>query len=168
MAGFAFLAFHLFEACKLFSNKYGKKLVLASLVTPGIFLGAIITSYFVVLLDRIIIQDFVIHLGYAIFIAMAAVPSSILLVALRYDRHSSAFWILSTLSLLAFLVAYSWQAFVPVGPDPETYLEWAEQNVWPSALFFGADYMLMAFAILWEIKAHAKDKQHTTHNLERS
>lgn len=154
MGGFALFNFHLIKASRLFADRYGKKLSIAAMVAPAIFLGIIATAYVNVLLGQILSQDLAIHFGYVILISMMMVPSSILLVVLRKDTHKELFWILSTLSLLSFVVAYSWQAFVPVGADSEQYLSWLEQNVWLSALLFGGDYLLMAFALLWEIRTH--------------
>lgn len=154
MGGFALFNFHLIKASRLFADRYGKKLSIAAMVAPAVFLGIIATAYVDVLLGQILLQDLAIHFGYVILISMMMVPSSILLVVLRKDTHKELFWILSTLSLLSFVVAYSWQAFVPVGADAEQYLSWLEQNVWLSALLFGGDYLLMAFALLWEIRTH--------------
>lgn len=162
MGGFALFNFHLIKASRLFADRYGKKLSIAAMVAPAIFLGIIATAYVDVLLGQILLQDLAIHFGYVILISMMMVPSSILLVVLRKETHKELFWILSTLSLLSFVVAYSWQAFVPVGADSEQYLEWLEQNVWLSALLFGGDYLLMAFALLWEIRTH-KAEHHEGH-----
>jgi hypothetical protein len=152
MGGFALFNFHLINASRLFADRYGKNLSLIAMIAPAIFLGMITTAYLNVLLGQILLPDLAIHFGYVILISMMIVPSTILLVVLRKDTKNELFWILSTLSLLSFVVAYSWQAFVPVGPNPEQYLTWLDQNVWLSVLLFGGDYLLMAFALLWALK----------------
>jgi hypothetical protein len=164
IGGFSFFNYHLFKASKLFESRSSKKLAIAATMAPAIFLTIISIAYLDVLLNQIVLPDLVVHFGYVISISTMMVPSTMLLVVLRKDTKKYLFWVLSSLSLLSFVIAYSWQAFVPVGPNPEQYLDWLEQNGWLSALLFGGDYLLMAFALIWEIRASKKEHHEKIQN----
>lgn len=157
IGGFALFTYHLFEVCCEFSKKIDNYTVIIASVVPWPFLFFMVAFYLNVSELSVIsgaedVAALVIYLTYLIMTTVMFVPTIILLVTLRTDPISHAFWLLSAISLMSFAVGYSWESFIPIGSDYSSFVEFTDQVQWIKFAFFSIDYMVMSAGIFLHTK----------------
>ena len=142
LAGYVFLAFHLFTVlCSLRSTIKLRIVVLASI-------AAVIFVTFNVL--NLMPSEFLIDINFTAFIVTIAypildlaliIPSAVILVSLRKDYEHSIPWFLSSLSLLVNAVADDGYVY--------DFVNGGLQNLWIWDLFYVTDFIIMSGALFW-------------------
>ncbi len=143
LAGYPFFAYNLIATYRQFHNRFNKRVLLASIIGNVIFIAYLI--YLTIgLLDfssQESVSMFAVLIAYPIMNAVLTIPALSILFGLWKDRPWSIPWTFKALSLFCIVVTDSWFAFI--------VLSGLYEQVWLSAMFFGAEYLIMASGLLW-------------------
>jgi ABC-type branched-subunit amino acid transport system substrate-binding protein len=143
LAGYPFFAYNLIATYRQFHNRFNKRVLLASIIGNVIFIAYLI--YLTIgLLDfssQESVSMFAVLIAYPIMNAVLTIPALSILFGLWKDRPWSIPWTFKALSLFCIVVTDSWFAFIVISGLYE--------QVWLSAMFFGAEYLIMAGGLLW-------------------
>ena len=143
LAGYPFFAYNLIATYRQFHNRFNKRVLLASIIGNVIFIAYLI-SLTIGLLDFSSQESasmFAVLIAYPIMNAVLTIPALSILFGLWKDRPWSIPWTFKALSLFCIVVTDSWFAFI--------VLSGLYEQVWLSAMFFGAEYLIMASGLLW-------------------
>jgi branched-chain amino acid transport system substrate-binding protein len=143
LAGYPFFAYNLIATYRQFHNRFNKRVLLASIIGNVIFIAYLI--YLTIGLLDFSSQEsasmFAVLIAYPIMNAVLTIPALTILVGLWKERPWSIPWTFKALSLFCIVVTDSWFAFIVISGLYE--------QVWLSAMFFGAEYLIMASGLLW-------------------
>src|SRR5919108_588062 len=143
LSGYLFFAYNLFLTYKEFQVRINKKILLATIIGNAVFLGYLIP--FTISLSDLSspagIAMFLVIIAYPISNAILTIPAIPILFGLWRDKPWSIPWTFKALSLFCIVVTDSWFAFIVISGLYE--------QVWLSAMFFGAEYLIMASGLLW-------------------
>src|SRR5215469_15532863 len=159
LGAYGFLGYYLFMAYKEFQRKFnfGRKALIASIIGNAIFLSYIIvlTANLSVFTSPRGIQMFAVIVAYPILDATLMVPAIVILVEFRKEPLWFTPWICETLGIFLIAISDSWFALV--------VLTSLVEQLWLSALFFAAHFLVMAGGLLWYIKLlipHTTEARH--------
>jgi hypothetical protein len=148
LGAYGFLGYYLFMTYKEFQKKFnfGRKALIASIIGNAIFVSYIIilTANLSVLTSPRGIQMFAVIVAYPILDACLMVPAIVILVEFRKEPLWFTPWICETLGIFLIAISDSWFALV--------VLTSLVEQLWLSALFFAAHFLVMAGGLLWYIK----------------
>ena len=147
LSAYGFLAYYLFMTYKEFHKKFNfsRKVLLASVIGNAIFLCYIIalTADLSALSSSRGIQMFAVIVAYPILDSTLMIPAIVILVEFRREPAWFTPWICESLGILIAL-SDSWFAVI--------VLTSLVEQLWISALFFAAHFLVMAAGLLWYIK----------------
>jgi branched-chain amino acid transport system substrate-binding protein len=159
LGAYGFLGYYLFMTYKEFQSKFnfGRKALVASIIGNAIFLCYIIvlTANLSVLSSPRGIQMFVVIVAYPILDVTLMVPAIVILVEFRKEPLWFTPWICETLGIFLIAISDSWFALI--------VLTSLVEQLWLSALFFAAHFLVMAAGLLWYIKLlipHTTESRH--------
>lgn len=159
--GYSFLGYYLFMTYKEFQKKFnfGTKALVASIVGNAIFLSYIIalTANLSVLTSSKGIQMFAFVVAYPILDSILMIPAIVILVEFRKEPIWFTPWICESLGIFLIALSDSWFAVI--------VLTSLVEQLWLSALFFVAHFIVMAAGLLWYIKMLIPYS--TTHEVSR-
>jgi branched-chain amino acid transport system substrate-binding protein len=162
LGAYGFLGYYLFMTYKEFQKKFnfGRKALIASVIGNAIFLGYIIalTANLSVLSTLRGIEFFAVIVAYPILDATLMIPAIVILVEFRKEPVWFIPWVCESLGIFLIAVSDSWFALV--------VLTSLVEQLWLSALFFAAHFLVMAAGLLWYIKMLIPSA--TTHEVIRS
>jgi branched-chain amino acid transport system substrate-binding protein len=148
LGAYVFLGYYLFMTYKEFQKKFnfGRKALIASVIGNAIFLGYIIalTVNLSVLSTSRGIEMFAVIVAYPILDATLMIPAIVILVEFRKEPVWFIPWICESLGIFLIAVSDSWFALI--------VLTSLVEQLWLSALFFAAHFLVMAAGLLWYIK----------------
>ena len=148
LGAYGFLGYYLFMTYKEFQKKFnfGRKALIASVIGNAIFLGYIIaiTVNLSVLSTSRGIEMFAVIVAYPILDATLMIPAIVILVEFRKEPVWFIPWICESLGIFLIAVSDSWFALI--------VLTSLVEQLWLSALFFAAHFLVMAAGLLWYIK----------------
>jgi branched-chain amino acid transport system substrate-binding protein len=148
LGAYGFLGYYLFMTYKEFQKKFnfGRKALIASVIGNAIFLGYIVTltASLSVLSTSRGITMFTVIVAYPILDAILMIPAIVILVEFRKEPMWFTPWICESLGIFLIAVSDSWFAVV--------VLTSLVEQLWLSALFFAAHFLVMAAGLLWYIK----------------
>ncbi|MGB8937670.1 MAG: hypothetical protein WCC17_21480, partial [Candidatus Nitrosopolaris sp.] len=148
LGAYGFLGYYLFMTYKEFHKKFnfGRKALVASVIGNAIFLSYIIalTVNLSVLSSSRGIEMFAVIVAYPILDATLMIPAIVILVEFRKEPVWFIPWICESLGIFLIAVSDSWFALI--------VLTSLVEQLWLSALFFAAHFLVMAAALLWYIK----------------
>jgi branched-chain amino acid transport system substrate-binding protein len=148
LGAYGFLGYYLFMTYKEFQKRFnfGRKVLIASLIGNAIFLGYIITltANLSVLSTSRGIEMFAVIVAYPILDATLMIPAIVILVEFRKEPVWFIPWICESLGIFLIAVSDSWFALI--------VLTSLVEQLWLSALFFAAHFLVMAAGLLWYIK----------------
>ena len=148
LGAYGFLGYYLFMTYKEFQKKFnfGRKALIASVIGNAIFLGYIIalTVNLSVLSTSRGIEMFAVIVAYPILDATLMIPAIVILVKFRKEPVWFIPWICESLGIFLIAVSDSWFAVI--------VLTSLVEQLWLSALFFAAHFLVMAAGLLWYIK----------------
>ncbi|MGB6531185.1 MAG: penicillin-binding protein activator [Candidatus Nitrosopolaris sp.] len=148
LGAYGFLGYYLFMTYKEFHKKFnfGRKALVASVIGNAIFLSYIIalTVNLSVLSSSRGIQMFAVIVAYPILDAILMIPAIVILVEFRKEPVWFIPWICETLGIFLIAISDSWFALI--------VLTSLVEQLWLSALFFAAHFLVMAAGLLWYIK----------------
>ena len=148
LGAYGFLGYYLFMTYKEFQKKFnfGKKALIASIIGNAIFLGYIIalTANLSVLSTSRGIEMFAVIVAYPILDATLMIPAIVILVEFRKEPVWFIPWVCESLGIFLIVVSDSWFALI--------VLTSLVEQLWLSALFFSAHFLVMAAGLLWYIK----------------
>jgi branched-chain amino acid transport system substrate-binding protein len=143
LAGYPFFAYNLIATYRQFHNRFNKRVLLATIIGNVIFIAYLI--YLTIgLLDfssQESVSMFAVLIAYPIMNAVLTIPALTILVGLWKERPWSIPWTFKALSLFCIVITDSWFAFIVISGLYE--------QVWLAAMFFGAEYLIMASGLLW-------------------
>ncbi|MDQ3854146.1 MAG: hypothetical protein M3299_15100 [Thermoproteota archaeon] len=160
LAGYVFLAFHLFTVLR--SLRSTIKLGIVVLVSIATVLFVIfnvlnlLSSEFLINVDFV---AFIVTIAYPILDLSLIIPFAIILVSLRRDYQHSIPWFLSSLSLLVNAIADDGYVYDFVNGD--------SQNLWIWDLFYVTDFIIMSGALFWYNKFHISNEIRKNARMER-
>ncbi|MGB8935204.1 MAG: penicillin-binding protein activator [Candidatus Nitrosopolaris sp.] len=161
LSAYGFLAYYLFMTYKEFQKKFnfGRKVLLASVIGNAIFLCYIIalTANLSVLSSSRGIQMFAFIIAYPILDSTLMIPAIVILVEFRKEPVWFTPWICESLGIFLIAISDSWFAVIVL----TSFVE----QLWISALFFAAHFLVMAAGLLWYIKLIIPS--HITHDFSR-
>ncbi|MFB5600782.1 MAG: ABC transporter substrate-binding protein [Nitrososphaeraceae archaeon] len=146
LSAYGFLGYHLLLSFKKFRDKFDKKLIFSGFLVGAIFL-TLMTLFTVSIssLENIRgVSMFIVLLLYPSLATLLLIFSIILHIGLRKDIHHSFPWMCDSLATLAIVVADSWFVLVVVSHLID--------DIWISALFINAHYLIMASGLIWYYK----------------
>jgi branched-chain amino acid transport system substrate-binding protein len=162
LGAYGFLGYYLFMTYKEFQKKFnfGRKALIASIIGNAIFLGYIIalTVNLSVLSTSRGIEMFAVIVAYPILDATLMIPAIVILVEFRKEPVWFIPWICESLGIFLIAVSDSWFALI--------VLTSLVEQLWLSALFFAAHFLVMAAGLLWYIKLLIPSA--TTHEVHHS
>ncbi|MGB6674502.1 MAG: hypothetical protein WBE34_18895, partial [Candidatus Nitrosopolaris sp.] len=162
LGAYGFLGYYLFMTYKEFQKKFnfGRKALIASVIGNAIFLGYIIalTVNLSVLSTSRGIEMFAVIVAYPILDAILMIPAIVILVEFRKEPVWFIPWVCECLGIFLIVVSDSWFALI--------VLTSLVEQLWLSALFFAAHFLVMAAGLLWYIKMLIPSS--TTHDVHRS
>ena len=148
LGAYGFLGYYLFMTYKEFQKKFnfGRKALIASVIGNAIFLGYIIalTVNLSVLSTSRGIEMFAVIVAYPILDATLMIPAIVILVEFRKEPVWFIPWVCESLGIFLIVVSDSWFALI--------VLTSLVEQLWLSALFFAAHFLVMAAGLLWYIK----------------
>jgi branched-chain amino acid transport system substrate-binding protein len=148
LSAYGFLGYYLFGTYKEFQKRFnfGRKALLASIIGNALFLSYIIalTLSFSVLSNPKGIGMFVVMVAYPILDATLMVPAIVILVEFRKEPVWFIPWVCESLGIFLIAISDSWFALV--------VLTSLVEQLWLSALFFAAHFLVMAAGLLWYIR----------------
>jgi branched-chain amino acid transport system substrate-binding protein len=148
LGAYGFLGYYLYMTYKEFRKKFnfGRKALIASVIGNAIFLGYIIalTVNLSVLSTSRGIEMFAVIVAYPILDATLMIPAIVILVEFRKEPVWFIPWICESLGIFLIAVSDSWFALI--------VLTSLVEQLWLSALFFAAHFLVMAAGLLWYIK----------------
>ena len=148
LSAYGFLGFYLFGTYMEFKKKFnfGRKALIASIIGNAIFLSYIIalTLSFSVLSSPKGIGMFVVIIAYPILDATLMVPAIVILVEFRKEPVWFIPWVCESLGIFLIVISDSWFALI--------VLTSLVEQLWLSALFFAAHFLVMAAGLLWYIR----------------
>jgi hypothetical protein len=148
LGAYGFLGYYLFMTYKEFHKKFnfGRKALVASVIGNAIFLSYIIalTVNLSVLSSSRGIEMFAVIVAYPILDATLMIPAIVILVEFRKEPVWFIPWICESLGIFLIAVSDSWFALI--------VLTSLVEQLWLSALFFAAHFLVMAAGLLWYIK----------------
>ncbi|HYV52932.1 MAG TPA: penicillin-binding protein activator, partial [Candidatus Eisenbacteria bacterium] len=161
LCAYGFLGYYLFSTYKEFQKKFnfGRKALIASVIGNAIFLCYIITltANLSVLSSSRGIQMFAFIIAYPILDSVLMVPAIVILVEFRKEPIWFTPWICESLGIFLIALSDSWFAVI--------VLTSLVEQLWLSALFFVAHFVVMAAGLLWYIKMLIPYS--TTHEVSR-
>jgi len=161
LCAYGFLGYYLFSTYKEFQKKFnfGRKVLVASVIGNAIFLCYIIafTANLSVLSSSRGIQMFAFIIAYPILDSVLMVPAIVILVEFRKEPVWFTPWICESLGIFLIALSDSWFAVI--------VLTSLVEQLWLSALFFVAHFIVMAAGLLWYIKMLIPYS--TTHEVSR-
>jgi branched-chain amino acid transport system substrate-binding protein len=162
LGAYGFLGYYLFMTYKEFQKKFnfGRKALIASVIGNAIFLGYIIalTANLSVLSTSRGIEMFAVIVAYPVLDATLMIPAIVILVEFRKEPVWFIPWICESLGIFLIAVSDSWFALI--------VLTSLVEQLWLSALFFAAHFLVMAAGLLWYIKLLIPSS--TTHEVQDS
>jgi branched-chain amino acid transport system substrate-binding protein len=162
LGAYGFLGYYLFMTYSEFQKKFnfGRKALIASVIGNAIFLGYIIalTVNLSVLSTSRGIEMFAVIVAYPILDATLMVPAIVILVEFRKEPVWFIPWVCECLGIFLIVVSDSWFALI--------VLTSLVEQLWLSALFFAAHFLVMAAGLLWYIKMLLPSA--TTHEVHHS
>jgi ABC-type branched-subunit amino acid transport system substrate-binding protein len=148
LCAYGFLGYYLFATYKEFQKKFnfGRKILVASVIGNAIFLCYIIglTANLSVLSSSRGIQMFAFIIAYPILDSILMIPAIVILVEFRKEPIWFTPWICESLGIFLIALSDSWFAVI--------VLTSLVEQLWLSALFFVAHFIVMAAGLLWYIK----------------
>jgi hypothetical protein len=163
LGAYGFLGYYLFMTYKEFQKKFnfGRKALIASVIGNAIFLGYIIalTVNLSVLSTSRGIEMFAVIVAYPILDATLMIPAIVILVEFRKEPVWFIPWVCESLGIFLIVVSDSWFALI--------VLTSLVEQLWLSALFFAAHFLVMAAGLLWYIKMLIPSAT-TTHEVHHS
>jgi hypothetical protein len=148
LSAYGFLGYYLFMTYKEFHKKFnfGRKALIASVIGNAIFLSYIIalTVNLSVLSTSRGIEMFAVIVAYPILDATLMIPAIVILVEFRKEPIWFIPWICESLGIFLIAISDSWFALI--------VLTSLVEQLWLSALFFAAHFLVMAAGLLWYIK----------------
>ncbi len=148
LSAYGFLGYYLFGTYKEFQKRFnfGRKALLASIIGNALFLSYIIalTLSFSVLSNPKGIGMFVVMVAYPILDATLMVPAIVILVEFRKEPVWFIPWVCESLGIFLIAISDSWFALI--------VLTSLVEQLWLSALFFAAHFLVMAAGLLWYIR----------------
>jgi len=163
LGAYGFLGYYLFMTYKEFQKKFnfGRKALIASIIGNAIFLGYIIalTVNLSVLSTSRGIEMFAVIVAYPILDATLMIPAIVILVEFRKEPVWFIPWVCESLGIFLIVVSDSWFALI--------VLTSLVEQLWLSALFFAAHFLVMAAGLLWYIKMLIPSAT-TTHEVHHS
>ncbi|HET7146920.1 MAG TPA: penicillin-binding protein activator [Candidatus Nitrosopolaris sp.] len=148
LGAYGFLGYYLFMTYLEFHKKFnfGKKALIASVIGNAIFLGYIIalTVNLSVLSSSRGIEMFAVIVAYPILDATLMIPAIVILVEFRKEPVWFIPWVCESLGIFLIAISDSWFALI--------VLTSLVEQLWLSALFFAAHFLVMAAGLLWYIK----------------
>jgi hypothetical protein len=148
LGAYGFLGYYLSMTYKEFQKKFkfGRKALIGSIIGNAIFLGYIIvlTANLSVLSTSRGIEMFAVIVAYPILDATLMIPAIVILVEFRKEPVWFIPWICESLGIFLIAVSDSWFALI--------VLTSLVEQLWLSALFFAAHFLVMAAGLLWYIK----------------
>jgi branched-chain amino acid transport system substrate-binding protein len=148
LSAYGFLGYYLFGTYKEFQKRFnfGRKVLLASIIGNALFLSYIIalTLSFSVLSNPRGIGMFVVMVAYPILDATLMVPAIVILVEFRKEPIWFIPWVCESLGIFLIAISDSWFALI--------VLTSLVEQLWLSALFFAAHFLVMAAGLLWYIR----------------
>jgi ABC-type branched-subunit amino acid transport system substrate-binding protein len=155
LSAYGFFAYHLLSVYKEYREKFNRSVLIGSIIGSILFLGYLISftaSLSVLTTERGIIM-FSVIIAYPILNSILTVLAIVILTGFRKEQFWSISWIFESLALLCIVVADSWFALV--------VLTGLVEQLWISALFLPAHYLVISAGLLWFIKflivEHNKD-----------
>jgi branched-chain amino acid transport system substrate-binding protein len=155
LSAYGFFAYHLLSVYKEYREKFNRSVLIGSIIGSILFLGYLISftaSVSVLTTERGIIM-FSVIIAYPILNSILTVLAIVILTGFRKEQVWSISWIFESLALLCIVVADSWFALV--------VLTNLVEQLWISALFLPAHYLVISAGLLWFIKflilEHNKD-----------
>ncbi len=162
LGAYGFLGYYLFMTYREFQKKFnfGRKVLIASVIGNAIFLGYIIalTVNLSVLSTSRGIEMFAVIVAYPILDAILMIPAIVILVEFRKEPVWFIPWVCECLGIFLIVVSDSWFALI--------VLTSLVEQLWLSALFFAAHFLVMAAGLLWYIKMLIPSS--TTHDVHHS
>jgi branched-chain amino acid transport system substrate-binding protein len=147
LCAYGFLGCYLFATYKEFQKKFnfGRKVLVASVIGNAIFLCYIIalTANLSVLSSSRGIQVFAFIVAYPILDSILMIPAIVILVEFRKEPVWFTPWICESLGIFLIALSDSWFAVI--------VLTTLVEQLWLSALFFAAHFLVMAAGLLWYI-----------------
>jgi ABC-type branched-subunit amino acid transport system substrate-binding protein len=161
LGAYGFLGYYLFMTYKEFQKKFnfGRKALVLSVIGNAIFLCYIIalTANLSVLSTARGIQMFAVIVAYPILDSILMIPAIVILVEFRKEPVWFTPWICESLGIFLIAISDSWFAVI--------VLTSLVEQLWLSALFFAAHFVVMAAGLLWYIKFLIPSA--TTHEFSR-
>ncbi|HEY9387695.1 MAG TPA: penicillin-binding protein activator, partial [Nitrososphaeraceae archaeon] len=146
LSAYGFFAYHLLSMYKEYREKFNRSILIGSIIGSILFLGYLISftaSVSVLTTERGIIM-FSVIIAYPILNSILTVLAIVILTGFRKEQFWSISWIFESLALLCIVVADSWFALV--------VLTGLVEQLWISALFLPAHYLVISAGLLWFIK----------------
>ncbi len=148
LSAYGFLGFYLYGTYMEFQKKFnfGRKALIGSIIGNALFLSYIValTLNFSVLSSPKGIGMFVVMVAYPILDATLMVPAVVILVEFRKEPVWFIPWVCETLGIFLIVISDSWFALI--------VLTSLVEQLWLSALFFAAHFLVMAAGLLWYIR----------------
>jgi hypothetical protein len=145
LSAYGFFAYHLLSVYKEYREKFNRRVLVASIIGSILFLGYLIlftASVSVLTTERGIIM-FSVIIAYPILNSILTVLAIVILTGFRKEQFWSISWIFESLAMLCIVVADSWFALV--------VLTGFVEQLWISALFLPAHYLVISAGLLWFI-----------------
>jgi branched-chain amino acid transport system substrate-binding protein len=148
LTAYGFLGYYLYMTYKEFHTKFnfGRKALIASVIGNAIFLGYIVTltASLSVLSTPRGLAMFVVIVTYPILDAILMIPAIVILVEFRKEPVWFTPWICESLGIFLIGLSDSWFAVI--------VLTSLVEQLWLSALFFAAHFLVMAAGLVWYLK----------------
>ena len=146
LSAYGFFAYHLLSVYKEHHKKFNRSVLVACIIGSALFPGYLITftaNVSVLNTTRGIVMFSVIT-AYPILNSVLTVLAIVILIGFRNERFWSVSWIFESLAMLCIVVADSWFALV--------VLTGLVDQLWISALFLPAHYLVISAGLLWFIE----------------
>lgn len=158
LTAYGFLGYYLYMTYKEFHRKFnfGRKALIVSAIANAIFLGYIVTltANFSVLSTPRGIAMFVVIVAYPILDAILMVPALVILVEFRKEPTWFTPWFCESLGIFLIGLSDTWFAVI--------VLTSLVEQLWISALFFAAHFLVMAAGLIWYLKYLIPSTEATT------
>jgi len=148
LSAYGFLFYYLFATYKECKQKFklGKKALIASVIGNAIFLCYIIvlTYNLSVITTSKGIEMFAVIVAYPILDSTLMIPAIAILIGFRNDPLSFTPWLCESLGIFLVAVTDSWFAVIVLASLVD--------QLWLSALFIAAHFLVVAAGLVWYIK----------------